>query len=122
MTGSMFAPFAAWALLHGAMLAPQGRSALYFEKVPVKSSSEKTCLRFAGDVSRDKRFTNGHASGAEVAGEFGGAYIAITCVGRGTQPALAVVMSVAPDFNVARQAGQAVAKRIKEIGCIDQPC
>jgi hypothetical protein len=57
----MFAPFALWALLHGAMLAPQGRSALYFEKVPVKSSSAKTCLRFAADVSRDKRFTNGHA-------------------------------------------------------------
>jgi hypothetical protein len=43
------------------MLAPQGGSALYFEKVPVKSSSAKTCLRFAADVSRDKRFTNGHA-------------------------------------------------------------
>jgi hypothetical protein len=43
------------------MLAPQGGSALYFEKVPVKSSSAKTCLRFAADVSRDKRFKNGHA-------------------------------------------------------------
>ena len=90
MIGSSFAPFAAWVLMHGVMLAPQGRSALYFEKVPVKTSSERTCMRFAGDVSRDRRFTNGHASGSEVAGELNGAYVAITCVGRGNQPALPV--------------------------------
>jgi hypothetical protein len=122
MIGSSFVPFADWALLHGAMLAPQGRSALYFEKVVVSTSSERTCMRFAGDVSRNQRFTNGHASGAEVAGEFGGAYIAITCVARGNQPALAVVMSVAPDFGVARQAGQQVAARLKGMKCFDQPC
>jgi hypothetical protein len=88
----------------------------------VKTSSEKTCMRFAGDVARAQRFTNGHASGAEVAGESGGAYVAITCVGRGTQPAMAVVMSVAPDFAVARQVGQQVAGRMKGITCMDQPC
>ena len=119
MIGSSFAPFAAWVLVHGVMLAPQGRSALYFEKVPVKTSSERTCMRFAGDVSRDRRFTNGHASGSEVAGELNGAYVAITCVGRGNQPALAVVMTVAPDFNVARQVGQLVASRMRLQTCID---
>ena len=122
MLGSVLVPFAAWALVHGALLAPQGRSALYFEKVQVNTTSERTCMRFAGDVSRNQRFANGHASGAEVAGEFGGAYIAITCVARGNQPALAVVMSVAPSCGVARQAGQTVAGRIKIMKCIDQPC
>ena len=123
MIGSAFAPFAAWALLHGAMFAPRtAAAALYFEKVPVKTTSERTCIRFAGDVARNQHFTNSHASGAEVAGEVGGAYVAITCVGRGGQPALAVVMSVAPDFAVAKQVGQLIASRIKVITCMDQPC
>ena len=120
MIGSLLAPFAVWALLHGAMLAPpQGRSALYFETVKVKTSSQKTCMRFAGDVSRNEHFANGHASAGEVAGDYGGAYIAITCVDRGGQPAVAVVMSVAPNFTVARQAGQTIAGRIKVMTCID---
>ena len=124
MIGSAFAPFAAWALLHSAVLAPPpaAAAALYFEKAVVRTSSERTCMRFAGDVARNQHFTNGHASGAEVAGEVGGAYVAITCVGRGAQPALAVVMSVAPDFAVARRVGQQVANAIKAITCIDQPC
>jgi hypothetical protein len=122
MLGSLFAPFAAWALLHGAMLAPQGRSALYFETVNVSTKSQKTCMRFAGDVSRNEHFANGHASAGEVAGEYSGAYIAITCVDRGGQPAAAVVMSVAPNFTVARQAGRQVAARLKGMKCFDQPC
>ena len=124
MIGSAFAPFAAWALLHGAMFAPNASAAaaLYFEKAVVKTKSEATCMRFARDVARNQHFTNGHASGAEVAGEVGGAYVAITCVGRGAQPALAVVMSVAPDFAVARRVGQQVANGMKAITCIDQPC
>jgi len=124
MIGSALAPFAALALLHGAMFAPNASAAaaLYFEKAVVKTKSEATCMRFARDVARNQHFTNGHASGAEVAGEVGGAYVAITCVGRGTQPALAVVMSVAPDFAVARRVGQQVANGMKAITCIDQPC
>jgi len=124
MIGSALAPFAAFALLHGAMFAPNASAAaaLYFEKAVVKTKSEATCMRFARDVARNQHFTNGHASGAEVAGEVGGAYVAITCVGRGTQPALAVVMSVAPDFAVARRVGQQVANGMKAITCIDQPC
>ena len=123
MIGSALAPFAAWTLLHGAMFAPPtAAAALYFEKVAVRTSSERTCMRFARDVAREQNFTNGHSSGAEVAGEVGGAYVAITCVGRGSQLALAVVMSVAPDFAVAKRVGQQVAGRIKVITCIDQPC
>jgi hypothetical protein len=122
MLRSPFAPFALWALFAGAPPAPTAASALYFEKVPVKTSSEATCLRFAQDVARDRGFRNGHASNSEVAGEYSGAYIAITCVGRGGQPALAVVMSVAPDFAGAKQAGRAVADRIKGITCMDSPC
>ena len=124
MIGSALAPFAALALLHGAMFAPNASAAaaLYFEKAVVKTKSEATCMRFARDVARNQHFTNGHASGAEVAGEVGGAYVAITSVGRGTQPALAVVMSVAPDFAVARRVGQQVANGMKAITCIDQPC
>ena len=124
MIGSALAPFAALALLHGAMFAPNASAAaaLYFEKAVVRTRSEATCMRFARDVARNQHFTNGHASGAEVAGEVGGAYVAITCVGRGTQPALAVVMSVAPDFAVARRVGQQVANGMKAITCIDQPC
>ena len=123
MFGSTVVPFVASVVLGSAPLTPlAGPAALYFEKVPVRTSSEATCLRFARDVARDQAFTNTHSSGAEVAGEKGGAYVAITCVGRGTQPAIAIVMSVAPDFAAARNVGRAVAAKIKTITCIDAPC
>ena len=70
--------------------------ALYFEKGPVKTSSERTCLRFAGDVARNQSFKNTHSNALEVAGEKDGVYVSITCVGRGQQPAIVIVMAVAP--------------------------
>ena len=97
-------------------------TALYFEKVPVKTNSENTCLRFASDVARDQGFSNVHKSGTEVAGEKGGAYVAITCIGRGSQQTIAVVMSVTNDFAIAKQVGSLVADKIKGIQCIDSPC
>ena len=96
--------------------------ALYFEKAAVKTASEATCVRFAGDVARNQGFRNTHKSAAEVAGEKDGAYVAITCVGRGQQPAIAVVMAVAPKFDLAKQVGSFVAGRMKVITCIDSPC
>ena len=123
MFGSAYSTLVTSALMGIALFAPfASPMALYFEKVPVKTSSEATCLRFAKDVARDQAFTNVHSSGAEVAGEHGGAYVAITCVGRGSQPAIAVVMSVAPDFAVARTVGRAAAAKIRTITCIDAPC
>lgn len=97
-------------------------AALFFDKVAVKTSSEATCLRFAGDVARNQGFKNMHKGPAEVAGEKGGAYVAITCVGRGQQPAVAVVMSVSDSFDTAKQVGRFVADRMTRIGCIDTPC
>lgn len=97
-------------------------AALYFEKADVNTSSEATCLRFASDVARNQGFRNVHKGPAEVAGEKGGAYVAITCVGRGQQPATAIVMSVTDSFDVAKQVGHFVARRMKLIGCFDTPC
>jgi hypothetical protein len=97
-------------------------AALFFEKVAVKTSSEATCLRFAGDVARNQDFKNVHKGPAEVAGEKGGAYVAITCVGRGQQPAIAVVMSMSDSFDIAKQVGHFVADRMTRITCIDEPC
>jgi hypothetical protein len=96
--------------------------ALYFEKTAVKTASEATCVRFASDVARNQSFRNTHKSASEVAGEKDGAYVAITCVGRGQQPAIAVVMAVAPRFDQAKQVGSFVAGRMKLITCIDSPC
>lgn len=96
--------------------------ALFFEKPAVKTSSEATCLRFAGDVARNQAFRNVHKNANEVAGEKDGVYVAITCVGRGQQPAIAIVMAVAPNFDLAKRVGQFVAGRLKVIGCIDSPC
>jgi hypothetical protein len=96
--------------------------ALYFEKGAVKTSSERTCLKFAGDVARNQSFKNTHSSASEVAGEKDGVYVAITCVGRGQQPAMAIVMAVAPTFDRAKQVGSLVAGRVKAITCIDSPC
>jgi len=95
-------------------------AALYFEKSVVKTSSEKTCLSFATDVTRG--FRNTHRSSEEVAGEKDGAYVAITCVGRPGQPAVAVVMSISDSFDVARKIGHEVADRIKGVVCFDTPC
>lgn len=102
--------------------SPLHAAALYFEKTAVKTGSESTCLRFAGDTARELGLTNVHKSSSEVAGEKGGVYVAITCVGRGAQPAIAVVMSVATDFGVAKQLGHLAADKIKRITCIDSPC
>ena len=111
------------ALVAGILFAPPAdAAALYFEKAVVKTSSEATCLKFAGDVAHKQAFRNVHKNRAEVAGEKDGAYVAITCVGRGGQPAVAVVMSTAGDFAVAKQVGHMVADRIKGIICFDTPC
>jgi hypothetical protein len=105
-----------------AFASPANAAALFFEKVAVKTSSESTCLRFAADVARNQNFRNVHKSGSEVAGEKDGAYVAITCVGRVNQPAIGVIMSVAPTFDNAKQVGHFVADRMKRITCFDSPC
>jgi hypothetical protein len=97
-------------------------AALYFEKSVVKTSSEKTCLSFASDVANNQRFRNVHKSASEVAGEKDGAYVAITCVGRPNQQAVAVVMSTSDSFDTAKAVGRGVADRIKGIVCFDSPC
>lgn len=99
-----------------------GAAALYFEKTLVKTSSEKTCLRFAGDVARNQQFKNVHKGPLEVAGEKEGAYVAITCVGRPNDRAMAVVMSAADSFDVAKRVGHEAANQIKGIVCFDTPC
>ena len=96
--------------------------ALYFEKTPVKTSSEVTCLRFAGDVARIQGFQNVHKSQSEVAGVKNGVYISITCVARGQTDANAVVMAVAPSFTNAQQIGHFVANKVSGMTCIDSPC
>ena len=75
-------------------------SALYFEKAVVRTSSEAICLRFASDVAYNQGFRNVHKGSAEAAGEKDGAYVAITCVGRGQQSAIAVVMSISSTFDI----------------------
>jgi hypothetical protein len=111
------------ALISGFRPAPgSAGSALYFEKLVAKTSSERTCFNFARSVARDAGFRSAHQNPLEVAGQVGGAYVSITCVGRGQEAAVAVVMSVADSFDVARQAGHDVAERMRRIGCIDLPC
>jgi hypothetical protein len=96
--------------------------ALFFEKAAVKTNSEATCLRFAGDVARDQGFQNVHKSQSEVAGVKNGVYVSVTCVGRGQQNAIAVVMAVAPNFGTAQQIGHLVADKVRGITCMDSPC
>lgn len=96
--------------------------ALYFEKIAVKTNSEATCFRFAGDVARGQGFQNLHSNPLEVAGVKNGAYVSITCVGRGQQPAIAIVMAVAPSLATAQQVAQLVASKMQGITCIDSPC
>lgn len=104
----------------GFMLANSANAAaLFFEKAAVRTSSEATCLSFAGDVARNQNFKNVHKGPHEVAGEKDGAYVAITCVGRGQQPAIAIVMSVSDSFDTAKKVGHSVADRMKGITRID---
>ena len=101
-------------------MAPKAHAAaLFFERVAVRTASEATCMRFAADTARGLQFRNVHSNQVEVAGERGGAYVSMTCVGRGQAPALAVVMSVSDRFDVAKQVGAEVAAKIKGITCID---
>ena len=97
-------------------------AALYFEKVQVKTTSEATCFKFAETVARSESFRNTHKNRLEVAGEKDGAYVAITCVGRGSSAAIAVVMSTSDSFDTAKRVGHAVADRVKGVVCFDTPC
>lgn len=110
------------AVIFPAMTPRASAEALFYEKVAVKTSSEATCMRFASDVARNQGFRNPHSSPAEVAGEKDGAYVSITCVGRGQQNAIAVVIAMAPNFGLAKQVAGLVADRIKGITCFDSPC
>ena len=101
-------------------MPPQARAAsLYFNRTPIKASSERVCYTFAADTARLEGFQNVHKNALEVAGTKDGAYVSITCVGRGNQPALAIVMSVADSFDIARRVADSAANRIKGIVCFD---
>jgi hypothetical protein len=102
--------------------SPANAAALYFDKVFVKTSSERTCFRFAADTARIENFRNVHKNALEVAGEKDGAYVSITCVGRNNQPAVAIVMSVADTLAGAKHSADLAANRIKGIVCFDSPC
>ena len=100
--------------------SPAAAAALYFERAAVRTSSEATCFRFAADTARSLQLRNTHSNRLEVAGERNGAYVSMTCIGRGQNtPAMAVVMSVADSFDVARQVGGEAAAKIKGITCFD---
>lgn len=102
---------------------PVNAAALFFYKTTVKTSSERTCYAFARDTVRLLGFANVHSNNLEVAGEKDGAYISITCIGRGSGlQAVAVVMSVADNFDVAKRAGTLAGEKIKGIICFDEPC
>ena len=102
---------------------PSEAAALYFYKTAVKTTSEKTCYRFASDVARSLGFSNVRSNSLEVAGVKDGAYVSITCVGRGDGlPAIAVVMSAADTFEAAKSAGTLAGEKIKGIICFDSPC
>lgn len=102
-------------------VTPVNAAALFFYKTTVKTNSEKTCYSFARDTLEGAK--NLHSNNLEVAGEKDGAYISITCIGRGSGlNAIAVVMSVADSFDVAKRAGILAGEKIKGIICIDLPC
>jgi hypothetical protein len=102
--------------------APVRAAALYFEKVPVKTQSEATCLRFAADTLRSQGYANVHSNRLEAAGSKQDTYVSITCVGRGTQPAMAIAMAAGTDFAAAKQLGHAAADHVKGIVCFESPC
>ena len=117
LTPARFAAVCILAVAAAAM-APKARAAaLYFERAAVRTASEATCMRFAADTARNLQFRNIHPNRLEVDGERGGAYVSMTCIGRGQ--ALAVVMSVSDRFDVAKQVGAEVTAKIKGITCID---
>lgn len=107
----------------GQLHMPVNAAALYFYKTTVKTSSEKTCYAFARDTANQLRFANVRSNNLEVAGVKDGAYVSITCIGRGSGlQAVAVVMSVADNFDVAKRVGILAGEKIKGIICFDLPC
>jgi Trk K+ transport system NAD-binding subunit len=94
-------------------------AALYFERVLVQTNSEATCFRFAGHAAYILQFQNIRSNRLEVAGEKNGAYVSITCIGRGQSNAMAVVMAVSPTFDVAKQVGSEAANKLKRITNFD---
>ncbi|KZC23400.1 hypothetical protein RHOFW104T7_13855 [Rhodanobacter thiooxydans] len=98
---------------------PAKASSLYFEKVAVKTTSERTCLSFARQVIHPGGYTGIHTSQSEAAGNTQGVYVSITCVGRGSLPAIAVVMAMSDDFAAAKQVGHTAATHMAGVQLID---
>ena len=95
-------------------------ASLYWSKFPVKTQSEKTCMRFAGDVARQHGLQNIRTIPIEVAGAKGKAYVSMTCVGRGGgQSAIGMVMVMSDEAGTATALRDELATAFKGIICFD---
>jgi len=95
-------------------------ASFYWSKFPVKTQSEKTCMQFAADVARQHGLQNIRRIPIEVAGTKGNAYVAMTCVARGSgQSALGMVMVIDESAGAATAVRDELATAFQRIGCID---
>jgi hypothetical protein len=80
------------AVFVGLALQSAQAASLYWASTPVKTSSVRTCIAFAGDAMRLTNMQNIRRQPNEVAGTTGGTYAAITCLATGSR-ATAMVMT-----------------------------
>ena len=90
---------------------------LYWSKVFVSTSSEKTCMQFAYTVA-SRKLQNVRRNNLEVAGSTRAGYVSVTCIGTG-QRARAVVMAVSDSDSGARGLRDEIAAEIQRIHMID---
>jgi hypothetical protein len=99
--------------------APVHAAYLYWSKVQVSSAEESHCYSFARTAARDALSNVRFSPGQEVAGSQGRSYAAITCVGRGGNRAIAVIMVIGEDQGAASRLRDDLAARIQRVRRID---
>jgi hypothetical protein len=98
---------------------PARAGSLWWTKIEVHATSEPKCMQLAYGVAAQGMLQGVRRSNAEVAGTRAQVYVSITCIGRGSAPAIAVVMAMGNDDQSTRRVRDEIAQRLQGTTSID---
>lgn len=103
------------------LAASSGADAAFLEwsKFSTKAHSEQACMNFASDVARNKGLQNVRKSALEVAGVKNNIYVSMTCIGRGQEAAVAMVMTMGDNAAATIAVREEIATALKGITCFE---
>jgi hypothetical protein len=98
---------------------PSQASSLSWTKVEVQATSEPKCMQLAYSVAAQGMLQGIRRTNVEVAGTRAQVYVSITCIGRGTATAIAVIMAMGSDDQTTRRVRDEIASRLQGTRFID---